>query len=196
MQSWVSNPRLNPRPVPVTTPRLSWEVSTVSSQLMEQRSSSSTGVTQPSPIPSLGTAGKESACQSRRRKRCGFDPWVRKISRIRKCQPTPAFRREFHGQRGLAGSSPWGPREPGTTEHARARTHVYCRSPGGGEVGGRERAWRSPGVFLVDRSSPVRTLGASGEGGGGLGSHPLPLRTPGHLCSSGQIPNSPLTVSP
>ena len=26
-----------------------------------------------------GTSGKESACQCRRHKRCGFDPWVRKI---------------------------------------------------------------------------------------------------------------------
>ena len=27
-----------------------------------------------------GASGKEPACQCRRRRRCGFDPWVRKIS--------------------------------------------------------------------------------------------------------------------
>ena len=32
--------------------------------------------------------GKESACQGRRHKRCGFDPWVRKIPWSRKWQPT------------------------------------------------------------------------------------------------------------
>ena len=32
---------------------------------------------------------KESACQSRRHKRHGFDPWVRKIPWKRKWQPTP-----------------------------------------------------------------------------------------------------------
>ena len=31
-----------------------------------------------------GTAGKESACQCRRHKRCQLDPWVRKITLIRK----------------------------------------------------------------------------------------------------------------
>ena len=46
-----------------------------------------------------GASGKESACQCRRRKRCGFDPWVRKIPWKRKCQPTPGFLPEnFHEQ--------------------------------------------------------------------------------------------------
>ena len=34
---------------------------------------------------------KESICQCRRCKRCGFNPWVRKISWRRKWQPTPVF---------------------------------------------------------------------------------------------------------
>jgi len=38
-----------------------------------------------------GTGGKEPACQCRRHKRCGFDPWVRKIPWRRARQPTPAF---------------------------------------------------------------------------------------------------------
>ena len=35
----------------------------------------------PSPVRGFsgGTSGKESACQCKRHKRCGFDPWVRKI---------------------------------------------------------------------------------------------------------------------
>ena len=37
------------------------------------------------------SGGKEFACQCRRYKRHRFDPWVRKISRSRKSQPTPIF---------------------------------------------------------------------------------------------------------
>ena len=38
-----------------------------------------------------GASGKEPACQCRRHKRCGFDPWVEKISWRRAWQPTPGF---------------------------------------------------------------------------------------------------------
>ena len=49
------------------------------------------------------------ACQYSRRKRCGFDPWVGKIPWRRAWQPTPVFLPgECHGQRSLAGYSPWG----------------------------------------------------------------------------------------
>ena len=45
---------------------------------------------------------------SGRRKRPGFDPWVRKIPWRRAWQPTPAFLPgESHGQRSLVGYSPW-----------------------------------------------------------------------------------------
>ena len=55
---------------------------------------------------------KESACQCRRWKRCGFDPWVRKIPWSRKCQPAPVFLPgKFHGQRSLTGCSAWGHKE-------------------------------------------------------------------------------------
>ena len=58
-------------------------------------------------------SGKESACHCRRR---GFDPWVRKISWSRKWQPTPLFLPgKFHGQRSMAGYSPWGPKGSNTT---------------------------------------------------------------------------------
>ena len=54
--------------------------------------------------PPRWLSGKEPTCQCRRQKRCGFDPWVRKICCSRKWQPTPVFLpREFHGQRSLAG---------------------------------------------------------------------------------------------
>ena len=62
---------------------------------------------------------KTSACQHRRHKRCRFDPWIGKIPRRRKWLLTPVFfPGEFHGQRSLAGYSPWGHRESDTTEHA------------------------------------------------------------------------------
>ena len=42
-------------------------------------------------------------------RRCGFDPWVRKIPWRRKWQPTTVFLPgEFHGQRSLVGYSSWG----------------------------------------------------------------------------------------
>ena len=50
-------------------------------------------------------------------KRGGFDPWVRKIPWRRAWQPTPVFLPgELHGQGSLAGYSPWGCKELGTTE--------------------------------------------------------------------------------
>ena len=64
-----------------------------------------------------GASGKESACQYRRSKRCRLDPWVRKIPWRRKCQPTPVFLPgESHGQRSLAGYSPWDHKELDATE--------------------------------------------------------------------------------
>ena len=37
------------------------------------------------------TNGKELACQCRKHKKHGFDPWVRKIPWRRAWQPTPVF---------------------------------------------------------------------------------------------------------
>ena len=63
-----------------------------------------------------GTTGKEPSCQCRRCKICRFDPRVGKIRWSRKWQPTPVFLPgESHGQRGLAGYSPWDHKELGTT---------------------------------------------------------------------------------
>ena len=62
--------------------------------------------------------GEESTCRWRR---CGFDPWVQKIPWRRKWQPNPVFSPgESHGQRSLAGCSPWGHKRVGhdlDTEH-------------------------------------------------------------------------------
>ena len=71
--------------------------------------------------------GKESAYQSKRHKRCGFDPWVGKIPGSRKWQPTPVF---LPGQRDLAGYSLWDCEESGMTEHActRARAHTHTHT--------------------------------------------------------------------
>ena len=72
-----------------------------------------------------GASGKESACQCRRRRRCGFDPWVGKIPWRRKWQSTPVFLPgKAHGQRSLMGYSPWGHKETDTTRHMHTHTHV------------------------------------------------------------------------
>ena len=50
-------------------------------------------------------------------RRPGLSPWVGKILWRRKWQPTPvSLPGEFHGQSSLAGLSPWGRKEAGTTE--------------------------------------------------------------------------------
>ena len=50
-------------------------------------------------------------------RRSGFDPWVRKIPWSREQKPTPVFLPgKFHGQRSLAGYSPWGCKESDATK--------------------------------------------------------------------------------
>ena len=63
-------------------------------------------------------SGKESTCRCWRHKRCKLDPWVGKIPCSWKWQPTTVFLSgKFHGQRSLAGYSPWGCKKSDTTEH-------------------------------------------------------------------------------
>ena len=70
-----------------------------------------------------GANGKEFVCQYRRCKRCGLSPWVWKIPWSRKWHPAPvSLLGKFHGQRSLAGYSPWGLRELDTTEHLSTHT--------------------------------------------------------------------------
>ena len=62
-------------------------------------------------------SGKEPACQCRRHKRDGFDPWVGKIPWRRARKSTLVFLPgEFHGQRTLAGYGPQGHKDSDTTE--------------------------------------------------------------------------------
>ena len=64
-----------------------------------------------------GSSGKEPTCHCRRRKRRGFDPWVGKIAWNRKWQPTLVMLPgKSHGQRSLAGNSPWARTESDMTE--------------------------------------------------------------------------------
>ena len=75
-------------------------------RLKRLSSSSSSGVPLLGASPD-GASGKESACQCRRTKRLGFDPWVWKIPWRMKWPPTPVFLPEkSHGPRSLAGYGP------------------------------------------------------------------------------------------
>ena len=68
-------------------------------------------------VPKDEINSKELTCQCRRPKRCKFDASVRKIPWRRKWQPTPVFLSgESHGQKSLAGYSPWGRKESDTPE--------------------------------------------------------------------------------
>ena len=68
-----------------------------------------------------GASGKESACQYMRPKSCKFSPWNGKTPWRTAWQPTRVFLPgESHGQRSLAGYSPYGYKESGMTE-----LHIY-----------------------------------------------------------------------
>ena len=61
-------------------------------------------------------SGIKSTWKSRR---CGFDPWVGKIPWSGKWQPASVFLpRKFHGQRSVAGYSPWGHSQTWLSMHA------------------------------------------------------------------------------
>ena len=64
-------------------------------------------------------SGKEPACQCRRQKRRGYDPWVRKFPWRRAWLLTTVFLPgESHGQRSLGGYSPKGRKALDTTEQS------------------------------------------------------------------------------
>ena len=55
-----------------------------------------------------GASGKEPPCECKRCQRCEFHPWILKILWRREWRPTPVFLPgDSHGQRRLAGFSPW-----------------------------------------------------------------------------------------
>ena len=75
-------------------------------------------------------SAKESACQFRRWRRHGFNPWVRKIPWRRKWQPTQGFLPvKSHGQRSLAGYSSQGDEELDMTKqlnlHAQKEDYIF-----------------------------------------------------------------------
>ena len=80
---------------------------------------------------SSGTSGKGPTCQWRRRKRWGFDPWVRKICWRMAWQPTPVFLPgESHEQRGLVGYNPYSRRVRhywSNLAHTHTHTHTHTR---------------------------------------------------------------------
>ena len=67
-----------------------------------------------------GSDGGESACNA---EDLGLIPGVRRIPQRMAWQPTTLFLpEEFHGQRSLAGYSPWGHKESDTTEATKHST--------------------------------------------------------------------------
>ena len=77
------------------------------------------------------TCGKESACQYRKLKRCGFDPWVGKIPWSRNWHPTPIILPvKSHGQRSLVDYSPFlpPPRSPSPGRKCHFWLHHMCCS--------------------------------------------------------------------
>ena len=70
--------------------------------------------------------GKDSICQCRRCKRCGFDPRVGKIPWRRRWQPIPVFLPgESHRQRKLERCSPWGCKESDMSEHNTHTSYMH-----------------------------------------------------------------------
>ena len=69
-----------------------------------------------SPTP-FGASQVTLVIKNPKSKRCGFNPWVGRIPWRRARQPIPVFLPgESHGQRILAGYSPWGHEKSDTTE--------------------------------------------------------------------------------
>ena len=73
-----------------------------------------------------GTHGKASACQCRRCRWCGFNPWVGKNPESRKWQHIPVFLPgKSHGQRSLVDYSLWGCKQSDMTAHTHTHTHTH-----------------------------------------------------------------------
>ena len=72
-------------------------------------------------------SGKRLFLQCWRHRRCGFNPWARKIPWSRKWEPIPVFLPEkFHGQRSLVVYSSWNCIESDMTESTHKKwVHTY-----------------------------------------------------------------------
>ena len=102
-------------------------------------------------------SGKESACQSRRHKRCGFDPCVEKIPRRRKWQTTPVFM-----DRGACQATDCGVTKSQKWLSSWART-LRAKNPVGAQLGPqflqREgRKWRCTGPPNICTKAPGEGL--------------------------------------
>ena len=70
-------------------------------------------------------SGKESACQCRRYKKHRFDPWIGKICGEGNGNPLQFLPAKSHGQRHLAGYSPWGRKESDSAELLSKHRLIY-----------------------------------------------------------------------
>ena len=128
-----------------------------------------------------GSDGKDSACQYRKLERHRFNPWVRKILWRKEWQPTPVFLPgEFHGQRSLAGYSPWCLKESHMTEqlthtHTHTHTHIFIYT------------------FLCRYKNFILTIAFSPSLGG---RHVYVLAGRPQVCTAGLIMSPGLTTGP
>ena len=95
---------------------------------------------------SHGSAGKQSACQCKRHRRLGFDPWVGKIPWRRGMTTCSSILAWEHGQRSLVGYSPQGCEELDMTEWINTHISISLLRP----------LRREQGCHLVD-SLPKHT---------------------------------------
>ena len=116
--------------------------------------------------------GQESACQCWRCNRYEFDPWVGKIPERRQWQPTPVvLPGKSHGQRSLAGYSPWGHKESDTTTTRGKHSGKFPKAP-------RELDSQGPGYW--DPSPPTSLSSCSTLASAHMGH--------GHPCGAPLLP--------
>ena len=105
-------------------------------------------------------SGKEPACQLRRCRRRGFDPWVGKIPWRRKRQPVSVYLPgKFHGQRSLAGYRSPRVRHDRAIEYTRA--HTWKENRGGARPRLVDPKDWGPQQSLCQRGRPLLTAGLS-----------------------------------
>ena len=124
----------------------------------------------PKPCAGLpgGTNGKEPVCQYRRHKRCGFDPWVRKIPWRKAWQPTPVF---------LPGESHW------------------AEEPGGLQSIGSHRVGHDWSNLACTYTSPAQPWHTPLPHAYVMALVPWPLTANDHFLSLLQMPTSMMTAS-